>query len=152
MADPTYTLRDAGPADAAPVAALVDAAYAHYVERIGGPPGPMTLDYEEVLARDRTTVAELGGAVVGVLVLTVDDEGFCVSNVAVHPGHRGRGLGRWLLDHAEATARSAGFRSIHLFTHELMTENLALYARLGYAEYARRECGGDTLVFLRKPL
>ena len=53
MPEPTYTLRDAGPADAEGVAALVDAAYSHYVERIGGPPGPMTLDYDEVLAADR---------------------------------------------------------------------------------------------------
>jgi ribosomal protein S18 acetylase RimI-like enzyme len=152
MAEPTYTLRDAGPADAEDVAALVDAAYAHYVERIGGPPGPMTLDYEEVLARDPTTVAELDGTVVGVLVLTEDDEGFCISNVAVHPEQRGRGLGRELLEHAEAAGRSAGYGSIYLFTHEGMTENLALYRRIGYAEYARRERGGATLVFLRKPL
>ena len=152
MPEPTYTLRDAGPADAEGVAALVDAAYSHYVERIGGPPGPMTLDYDEVLARDRATVAELDGTVVGVLIVSEDDEGFCVSNVAVHPGQRGRGLGRQLLELAETAARSAGYRSIYLFTHELMTENLALYTRIGYTEYARRERGGATLVFLRKSL
>ncbi len=152
MVDPTYTLRDAGPADADAVATLVDAAYSHYVERIGGPPGPMTLDYGDVLAHDPATVVELDGTVVGVLVLCEDDEGFCVSNVAVHPEHRGRGLGRQLLEQAEAAARSAGHRSIHLFTHELMIENLTLYTRSGYAEYARRERGGATLVFLRKSL
>ena len=51
MGHRTYTLRDAVPVDADEVAALVDAAYSHYVVRIGGPPGPMTLDYDEVLAR-----------------------------------------------------------------------------------------------------
>ena len=75
-----------------------------------------------------------------------------ICDVAVHPGQRGRGLGRQLLELAETAARSAGYRSIYLFTHELMTENLALYTRIGYTEYARRERGGATLVFLRKPL
>ena len=152
MADATCTLRDAAPADADAVAALVDAAYLHHVERLGGKPGPMTLDYDEVLARDRATLAELDGTLVGVVVLSEDDEGFCISNVAVHPRHRGRGVGRQLLEHAEAAARSAGHQSIYLFTHELMTENLSLYTRIGYVEYARRDRGRATLVFLRKPL
>ena len=38
----TYSLRSAEAADASRVAELVDAAYGHYVERIGMLPGPMT--------------------------------------------------------------------------------------------------------------
>lgn len=149
---PAYSVRAATDADAPAVSALVDAAYAPYVARIGGPPGPMTLDYAQVIADHPTTVLERNGEVIGVLVLAEDEEGFCVNNVAVHPAHRGRGLGRRLLAFAEAEARRAGFASIYLFTHELMTENLALYAGLGYVEYARRDRDGSTLVFLRKPL
>ena len=44
-----YSLRAAKEADASDVAELVDAAYGHYVERIGMVPGPMTLDYAEVV-------------------------------------------------------------------------------------------------------
>jgi hypothetical protein len=33
-----------------------------------------------------------------------------------------------------------------------MTENLALYSRMGYAEYARRSQGTFSLVYMRKPL
>ena len=40
----TYSLRSAEAADASRVAELVDAAYGHYVERIGMLPGPMTND------------------------------------------------------------------------------------------------------------
>ena len=47
---------------------------------------------------------------------------------------------------------SAGLDSIHLYTHERMGENLALYARIGYEEYDRRLQGAASLVYLRKKL
>jgi ribosomal protein S18 acetylase RimI-like enzyme len=115
-------------------------------------PGPMTDDYAEVIRDRRVTVAERHGAIVGVIVLAVTDEGFLVDNVAVHPSHRGTGLGRALLKFAEAEARRAGFDSIYLYTHEQMTENLALYARIGYVEYDRRFQGAFSLVYMRKRL
>jgi ribosomal protein S18 acetylase RimI-like enzyme len=148
-----YRLRPATAADADAVTALVNAAYEHYVERIGRPPGPMREDYAEVIGEREVTVAEDSAAcIVGVLVLAVTDEGFAVENVAVHPSHQGRGLGRTLLELAERSATRAGFDSIHLYTHEKMTENLALYARIGYVEYERRSESGFTRVFMRKQL
>ena len=147
-----YSFRPATGADAPKVTALVNAAYGHYVERIGMLPRPMTDDYAEVIANRRVTVAESYGNIVGVIVLTVDDEGFLIDNVAVEPSHRGEGLGRALLEFAEAEARRTGFDSIHLYTHEKMTENLALYSRIGYVEYDRRSYGEFSLVSLRKRL
>jgi GNAT superfamily N-acetyltransferase len=132
------------------VAELVDAAYGHYVERIGMLPGPMTDDDVEVICNRQVTVAECHGAIVGIVVLSVTDEGFLVDNVAVQPSHRGTGLGRALLGFAEAEARRAGFDAIYLYTHEQMTENLALSARVGYVEYDRRSQGACSLVYLRK--
>jgi ribosomal protein S18 acetylase RimI-like enzyme len=89
---------------------------------------------------------------VGVIVLAVDDEGFLIDNLAVDPSHRGRGLGKALLEFAEAEARAQGFDSISLNTHEKMTENLAIYSRIGYVEYDRRSQGDFSLVFMRKHL
>jgi len=146
-------LRRAGPDDAQRLADLVAAAYGHYVERMGTEPRPMTYDYAEVVRDFDVTVAELDGQVVGLVALTTDDEGFCCDNVAVYPSHQGTGIGRALLRHAESQARHAGFDSIYLFTHELMTENRALYERNGYEEYDRRgPFGSGMVVFLRKPL
>jgi ribosomal protein S18 acetylase RimI-like enzyme len=148
----SHRLRPATEADVPGVAALVDAAYGHYVDRIGMLPGPMTEDYAAVVRDRQVTVAEHDGAIVGVVVLGVTGEGFLVDNVAVHPARRGTGLGRALLQHAEAEARRAGFEAIHLYTHEKMTENLALYERIGYVEYDRRSQGSFSLVYLRKQL
>ncbi len=147
-----YSLRPAIGADVQQVSALVNAAYGHYVERIGMLPRPMTEDYAEVIASRRATVAESHGTIVGVIVLTVDDEGFLIDNVAVGTSHRGEGLGRALLEFAEAEARLMGFDSIHLYTHEKMTENLAIYPRIGYVEYDRRSQGEFSLVYMRKHL
>jgi N-acetylglutamate synthase-like GNAT family acetyltransferase len=147
-----YTFRAATTADVPEMAALVNTAYGHYVERIGMLPRPMTDDYAKVIASQRVTIAESHGTIVGVIVLTVDDEGFLIDNVAVHPSHRGKGLGRALLEFAEAEARRAGFDSIYLYTHEKMTENLAIYSRIGYIEYDRRSQGEFSLVYMRKHL
>jgi GNAT superfamily N-acetyltransferase len=87
-----------------------------------------------------------------VIVLAASDERFLIDNVAVDPSHRGKGLGRALLEFAEAEARRVGFDSIYLYTHEMMTENLAIYSRLGYVEYDRRSQGEFSLVYMRKHL
>jgi N-acetylglutamate synthase-like GNAT family acetyltransferase len=147
-----YSLRPAERSDAEAVAALVNSAYGHYIERIGGPPRPMTDDYEQVIRNHRVTVAESEGGVVGVIVLAITEEGFLIDNVAVHPSYRGRGLGKGLLMFAEDEARKAGFDSIYLYTHEKMFENQALYAKIGYVEVDRRSLGDYFLVYMRKPL
>jgi ribosomal protein S18 acetylase RimI-like enzyme len=147
-----YSLRSATGADASKVAVLVDAAYGNYVERIGMMPRPMTEDYAEVIAKRQVTLAESHGTIVGMIVLTIDDQGFVIDNVAVDPSHRGKGLGRVLLKFAEAEARRAGFDSIYLYTHEKMNENLAIYTRIGYVEYDRRSQGEFSLVYMRKHL
>lgn len=152
MSDEThgYSYRSADVSDAEKVSALVDAAYGHYVERLQMQPGPMTMDYGEVIRNHAVTVVERRGSLVGMIVLRVSDEVLFIDNVTVHPLHRGRGVGRTLLQFAEGEARRAGFNSIHLYTHEKMTENLALYSKVGYVEYDRRSQGNFSLVYMRK--
>jgi GNAT superfamily N-acetyltransferase len=146
------SLRPAGMADVPRLTELVQAAYGGYVERLGERPRPMTDDYADLVRGDRVTVAELGGEIVGLIVLEVGDEGFLVDNVAVDPAHQGSGVGRALLERAEVAARRAGFDSLYLYTHEGMVENRALYARIGYVEYDRRPQGAARLVYMRKHL
>jgi N-acetylglutamate synthase-like GNAT family acetyltransferase len=152
MTEISFSFRSATRADAPKVAALVNAAYGQYVERIGMLPRPMTDDYAEVIENGRVTVAESEGTIVGVIVLAIDNEGFFLDNVAVDPSRRGEGLGKALLKLAEAEARHAGFDSIHLYTHEKMMENLAIYSRLGYVGYDRRFRDKITLIFMTKRL
>jgi ribosomal protein S18 acetylase RimI-like enzyme len=145
-------LRPAMPEDAPALAECARLAYQHYVPRMPLPPGPMLLDYAQVMREHDVTVAEAGGRLAGFVVLTEDEEGFRLWIVGVDPAFQGRGVGRALLQFAEAEARRRGFDSIHLSTHETMTENQALYARIGYREYARRREDGYARVYMRKAL
>jgi hypothetical protein len=87
-----YSFRSATAADASKVTGLVEAAYGHYVERIARLPGPMTDDYAEVIRNRHVTVAERHGAIVGVIVLTVTDEGFLLDTSLSIPPIAGLGL------------------------------------------------------------
>jgi ribosomal protein S18 acetylase RimI-like enzyme len=145
-------IRPATPEDAPGIAATVCEAYVHYIERIGRQPGPMLEDYSKVIAESQVHVADGDFGVVGAIVLKLTDEGFYVENVAVRPAARGSGVGRRLLKFAEAEAVRQGFSSIYLATHVLMTENRALYERVGYVRYDQRIVGDYPRVFLRKML
>ena len=134
------------------ITACVCEAYVHYIERIGKRPGPMLEDFQETIGSAQVHVVESNGRIVGVAVLMVTDEGFYLDNVAVRPSAKGTGVGRTLLELAEAEAKSQGYKSVYLATHELMHENRALYARIGYEEYAHRVVNGYPRVFLRKQL
>jgi ribosomal protein S18 acetylase RimI-like enzyme len=148
-------IRAAGPGDVAAIAAIVERAYGVYVERIGLRPGPMDDDHGEQVRRGLVHVAEDGAAdpeVVGLIVLVELEDRLLIQNVAVDPARQGEGIGRRLLEFAEETARRAGVGTVALYTHEKMTENIALYARLGYEEDERRREDGFSRVFMSKRL
>ena len=146
------TIRPATPADAKAIAALVHDAYSMYLPRMGKPPGPMLDDYDAVVARGEASVLEIDGAIVGTIVLVDEPDHLLLDNVAVAPGEKGKGLGRQLVAFAEAEARRRGFAEVRLYTHETMTENQALYQRLGFVETHRGEQNGYARVFMTKRL
>lgn len=145
-------IRSATLADHAAVASIVARAYAIYVPRIGREPGPMLDDYDRLIRDGRVHVLEQDGMVGGLVVLEPEPDVMLLQNVAVSPDLQGRGLGRILLDYAERAARQAGLRSIRLYTHEMMTENIALYGRFGFVETHRAEEHGLRRVFMSKAL
>lgn len=145
-------LRPATRDDLAAVQEIVRTAYAPYIARIGREPGPMLDDYAAMIGASQVHVGIRDGAVQGILVLIPQDGTMLLDNVAVAPEARGTGLGRLLIEFAERTAIEAGHSAIKLYTNEAMTENIALYARLGYAETHRVEEQGLRRVYMRKPL
>ena len=145
-------IRAAGTHDAPAMFDVVRAAYQHYIARIGKPPGPMLDDYPRRIADGQAWVLEDGGHIVGILVLEATQAGFLLDNIAVLPEYQGKGQGRILIEFAEAEARRRGFQEIHLYTHALMTENIALYRRIGFVETHRVSEKGYDRVYMTKPL
>lgn len=138
--------------DVGGVTACVCAAYHRYIQRIGKQPGPMLDDYANVIREHHVHVVERNRRIVGVLVLMDTEEGLLIDNVAVDPAAQGTGVGRLLLEFAEAEARRRKLRSIYLSTNEKMTENQQLYARIGYVAFDHRVINGYPRVFMRKSL
>jgi GNAT superfamily N-acetyltransferase len=145
-------IRPAIPADADAVRVVVDAAYGHYVARIGKPPGPMLDDYVRRIADGQVWLLEHGGRIAGILVLEQGPRGLLLDNIAVLPDSQGKGFGRMLIGFAEAEARGRNCNEIHLYTHALMHENIALYRRLGFVDTARRRENGYDRVYMTKHL
>ena len=145
-------IRAARHGEDAAVREVVHAAYGHYIPRIGKPPGPMLDDYARRIADEQTWVLEEAGRIVAVLVLEETSSGLLLDNIAVLPSDQGKGYGRALLKFADAQARSRGFADIHLYTHALMTENIALYERVGFVETHRISEKGYDRVYMTKRL
>lgn len=147
-----WRLRRAEPKDATALASCIDAAYHHYISRIGKPPGPMLADYAEEIVRHQVWVAELEQQIIGALVLIAEENALLLENIAVRPDYQGRGVGRALLELADGEALSQGYSELRLYTHETMTENIALYSRSGWVETHRGYQDGYARVFMRKRL
>ena len=147
-------IRPARPEDAPAVRRLVQDAYGPYMARLGKPPGPMLDDYDRRIAdRQAWVLEEDDGRLAGLLVLEDAPGGaLLLDNLAVAPSAQGKGQGRALVAFAEAQARRRGHGEVRLYTHELMTENLALYARLGFRETHRASEKGYARVYMAKAL
>ncbi len=100
----------------------------------------------------QTWVLEDAGRIVGILVLEQGPSGLLLDNIAVLPDSQGKGFGRALIAFAEAEARRRGFGEIHLYTHALMSENIALYRRIGFVETRRANEKGYDRIYMTKRL
>ncbi len=145
-------VRRATEQDLPAIAALVDAAYLKYVERIGRKPAPMTEDYAQLLASSRIWVIDHGAALVGMLVTENKGDHLFLDVIAVAPDAQGHGYGQQLMDRAELDAQEQGLAEVRLYTNQAMTENLTFYPKRGYRETNRGGQDGFRRVFYTKTL
>ena len=91
------------------------------------------------------------GAILGMIILIDRPDCLMLENVAVAEAAQGRGVGRRMIDHAEAEAIWRGHQRIRLYTHITMVENQGMYAHLGYVETTRgADEGYDRVQFEKK--
>lgn len=145
-------IRPARAQDAARLAAIARAAYARYIPRIGREPAPMSADYAAAIAAGHAVVIALGETIIGYLIGCVDADSYFIENIGIDPAHQGRGLGGALLRHAVTEARQRKLSALRLFTNAAMTENLALYAHMGFVETHRAVEHGYDRVYMRLSL
>jgi ribosomal protein S18 acetylase RimI-like enzyme len=143
------TIRPALAADAAAIGEIAQRAYAKYVPRIGRDPPPMVADFAAAIAYGTTVVIETDGEVRGFMIAWSEADAYFVDNIAVDPVEQGRGLGRKLFERAVSEAHRRGLSALRLYTNVVMTENLAMYRRMGFVETHRAMENGFNRVYMR---
>ena len=145
-------IRKARATDADAIERIVADAYRPLAERMDKPPMPMLEDYPARIGEGVVDVIEDQDVVLGMIILVDQPDALMLENVAVAAEAQGRGVGRRLIDHAEAEARRRGQDRIRLYTHVTMVENQRMYAHLGYVETTRGEDEGYDRVQFEKSL
>ncbi len=143
------SIRAATPADADAIGVIARAAYRKYVARIGHAPAPMFADFAAYIARDAAVVIESDGKLCGFMIAWPETDAYFIDNIAVDPAAQGRGLGRRLIEHGVSEAWRFGLRALCLYTNVAMTENLAMYRRIGFVEIHRAVENGFNRVYMR---
>lgn len=145
-------IRLASQADLVDVQFCAQKAYEKYVVRIGREPAPMYADFTKLIDNGDLYTAAFDSLFVGYVVFYSEGDHVHLENIAVLPEFNSRGIGKALIKYVENIAISDGYKSVQLYTNEAMTENLAMYAKLGYVEIAREQEDGFNRVFFRKLL
>lgn len=128
-------------------------AYARYVPMIGRKPAPMVADFATQIVEGVVYVAQDDQAIFqGFIVFYAEEGHILLENVAVPPSTAGRGVGKALIGFCENAALQRGLNAVHLYTNEMMTDNLSIYSKLGYRKVARREEEGFKRVYFEKNL
>lgn len=108
------------------------AAYEKWIPLIGREPLPMSADYEDTIKRHRFDLFYDDKQLVALIETINNDDHLLIENVCVSPSKQRVGIGKGLLDHAEAIARAEGYETIRLNTNSLFKGNVDLYLRHGY--------------------
>ena len=144
------TLRRAGPADAAAIAALTRAAYEKWVAVLGRAPKPMTAHYDVAVRDHLIELLEVDGQLMGLVECIAEPDHLLIENLAVSPAAQRRGYGHRLMAHAEDLARSLGVGEVRLYTNKLFAENVDFYKRLGYHLDGESAYLGGVIVHMSK--
>ena len=102
-------------------------------------------DYDEKF--DRAWIAERDGEVVGSVFITRGAESVAqLRMLYVEPSARGLGLGRRLVDECIRFSRARGYKTLMLWTHDILTPAIRIYQAAGFKlirEERHNEFGHD---------
>ena len=142
----------ATPADAAAVRQFVRDAYAKWVPLMGREPLPMLADYDLAVREHEVDLACVDGVLVALVEVIVHPDHLFIENLAVAPGQQRRGLGRYLLAHAERRAIALAVPEMRLLTSRIMAGNVALYQSSGYRIDRTEPFRGGVTVYMSKSI
>ncbi len=146
------SLRRAGTKDLERVVALQQAAYARNRVLLGVEPIPLLAYYDQIFAEHEVWLAEDGQRLTGVLILQARPDDLLIWSVATDPERQTKGLGRAMLEAADARARSLGRDRVRLYTGSLLGHLVAWYGRHGYVIERTEQLSDRAITHMMKQL
>ena len=112
---------------------LMRSAFAPYVRKLGREPraGPYP-PLEAALRRGDVYVGLDETGIVGVVAISRRGGEMVIEQLGVEPARQRAGIGGWLLEQIEQTARHDQMKALSLLTAEMMCGLLRLYTRHGF--------------------
>jgi ribosomal protein S18 acetylase RimI-like enzyme len=149
----TLTISEAAPDDAERILATQRLAFevqAQLYQDWNIPPLTETADeIRQAIATQLVLIAQDGPSLVGSVRVRVEGDTAHIGRLFVHPDYRGRGLGKRLMEAAEAHVPHA--RRMELFTGWKSERNLNLYRSLGYTQFGEGvDKSGVRVLYLEK--
>lgn len=121
------------PGDVEDVVAVVRAAFAAIAVPLDPAPSALRLTVDEVLAQEGGAIWDACG-IGGCVLWRMQGGGLYLNRVAVRPGLQGRGIGRGLLEAAEAEGRRRGVARLVLQVRLAVAGNRRLFAAAGFRD------------------
>lgn len=153
------SVREGGAGDAGLAYGLIQSAFGAVTAPIDPPLGALREQAETLAAKiaagETLLIAEIAGDPVGCLFCDVQGSALYAGRLAVRADAQGRGVARALLAAAENRAREAGVAKLQLKARVAMPQNVALFARLGFAVVGEgRHDGYDVATYkvMERPL
>ena len=109
----------------------------------------MLADFAAEIVAGRVIVIATAGGVNGYMIAWPEADAYFIDNIAVDPECQGEGLGRHLIVHAATEAKRLRLPAVRLYTNVMMTENLSMYAHIGFVETHRAMEKGFHRVYMR---
>jgi ribosomal protein S18 acetylase RimI-like enzyme len=109
----------------------------------------MLADFAAEIVAGRVVVIETAGGVNGYMIAWPEADAYFIDNIAVDPECQGKGLGRHLIVYAATEAKRLRLPAVRLYTNVMMTENLSMYAHIGFVETHRAVEKGFHRVYMR---
>jgi ribosomal protein S18 acetylase RimI-like enzyme len=137
---PMVDVRPAAAADRAVVVKVLQRAFADYDGRLQPQPGALGETEASVrahLKKGAIALAFIAGEPVGVMFMERKDNALFLSRVSVVPEKRGSGITARMVAMAESEARRQGVQALSLRVREVLSQNIALFQRLGFRETGR---------------
>lgn len=138
--------------------ALLHRAYAYMDDRIDPPSSVHRLTEETIAEKSKDEILILAteaGQLLGCVFAKPESASLYVGKLAVEPARQREGLGRRLMEAAEAVARERGLGATELETRIELVENHRTFAAMGYAKMAEKSHDGytrPTYIVMRKHL